>query len=150
DDLGAQDRLPGPGSFRPRALDELQRVPCPCHRRQHARDPTSAVTGRRAVSSRGHADDPEGATMRVFLAGASGAIGRRLVPELLERGHEVVAMTRSPRKVDALRDAGAFPVVADGLDRDAVMAAVVGAEPEVVVHELTALADAGMPRRFDG
>jgi nucleoside-diphosphate-sugar epimerase len=58
-------------------------------------------------------------------------------------------MTRTPRKVDALRDAGAYPVVADGLDRDAVMAAVVGAEPDVVVHQLTALTGAGMPRRFD-
>ncbi len=87
--------------------------------------------------------------MRVFLAGAGGAIGRHLVPQLLERGHEVVAMTRSPRKVDALRDAGAFPVVADALDRAAVMAAIVGAEPEVVVHQLTALTDVGNLRRFD-
>ena len=87
--------------------------------------------------------------MRVFLAGASGAIGRRLLPKLLERGHEVVAMTRTPRKVDSLRDAGAFPVVVDGLDRDAVMAAVTGAEPDVVIHQMTALTSVGNPRRFD-
>jgi nucleoside-diphosphate-sugar epimerase len=87
--------------------------------------------------------------MRVFLAGASGAIGRHLIPKLMERGHEVVAMTRTPRKVDALRDAGAFPIVADGLDHDAVMAAVTGAEPDVVIHQMTALTSVGNPRRFD-
>ena len=87
--------------------------------------------------------------MRLFLAGASGTIGRHLLPKLTARGHEVVAMTRTPRKVDALRDAGAFPVVADGLDRDAVMAAVTGAEPDVVIHQMTALTSVGNPRRFD-
>jgi nucleoside-diphosphate-sugar epimerase len=88
--------------------------------------------------------------MRVFLAGAGGAIGHYLIPRLIDGGHEVIAMTRSPRKVDALRDAGAYPVVADGLDRDAVIAAVTGAEPEVVVHQMTALAGVtGNPRRFD-
>jgi nucleoside-diphosphate-sugar epimerase len=88
--------------------------------------------------------------MRVFLAGAGGAIGRYMVPRLIAGGHEVVAMTRSPKKVDALRDAGAYPVVADGLDRDAVVAAVTGAEPEVVVNQMTALTDVtGNPRHFD-
>jgi nucleoside-diphosphate-sugar epimerase len=88
--------------------------------------------------------------MRIFLAGAGGAIGRHLIPRLIAEGHEVVAMTRSPKKVDALREAGAYPVVADGLDREAVIAAVTGAEPEVVVHQMTALSDlAGNLRRFD-
>lgn len=87
--------------------------------------------------------------MRVFVAGASGAIGRHLVPQLLDNGHEVVAMTRSPEKADALRAVGAYPVVVDGLDRDAVIAAVNGADPEVVVHQMTALTDIGNPRRFD-
>jgi nucleoside-diphosphate-sugar epimerase len=87
--------------------------------------------------------------MRVFVAGASGAIGRHLVPQLLANGHDVVAMTRSPSKTDALRAAGAYPVVVDGLDRDAVVAAVTGAEPEVVVHEMTAITDVGNPRRID-
>jgi nucleoside-diphosphate-sugar epimerase len=88
--------------------------------------------------------------MRVFLAGAGGAIGRYMVPRLIAGGHEVVAMTRSPQKVDALRDAGAYPVVADGLDRDAVVAAVTGAEPEVVINQMTALTDVtGNPRHFD-
>jgi nucleoside-diphosphate-sugar epimerase len=87
--------------------------------------------------------------MRVFVAGATGAIGRHLVPQLLANGHDVVAMTRSPGKTDALRAAGAYPVVVDGLDRDAVLAAVTGAEPEVVVHQMTAITDFGNPRRID-
>ncbi len=87
--------------------------------------------------------------MRVFVAGASGAIGRHLIPQLLAGGHEVVAMTRSPQKVNALRAQGAYPVVVDGLDREAVIAAVAGAEPDVVVHQMTALTTVGNPRRFD-
>jgi nucleoside-diphosphate-sugar epimerase len=88
--------------------------------------------------------------MRVFVAGATGAIGRRLVPRLVARGHDVVAMTRSPAKLDSLRSLGAVPVVADALDRGAVMKAVADARPDVVVHELTALSAAtGGLRRFD-
>src|SRR6266536_4580220 len=87
--------------------------------------------------------------MRVFVAGASGAIGRHLIPQLLAGGHEVVAMTRSPQKVNALRAEGAYPVGVDGLDREAVIAAVAGAEPDVVVHQMTALTTVGNPRRFD-
>jgi nucleoside-diphosphate-sugar epimerase len=87
--------------------------------------------------------------MRIFLAGATGAVGRRLLPELLDRGHEVVAMTRTPAKADALREAGALPVVADALDRDAVLGAVVGARPEVIVHQLTALDGVTSLRHFD-
>ncbi|MDQ4090478.1 MAG: NAD(P)-dependent oxidoreductase [Actinomycetota bacterium] len=87
--------------------------------------------------------------MRVFVAGATGAIGKRLVPMLVAGGHDVVAMTRSASKVDDLRSAGAVPVVADALDREAVLEAVAGARPDVVVHQLTALAGAGSLRRFD-
>jgi nucleoside-diphosphate-sugar epimerase len=81
----------------------------------------------------------EEATMRVFVAGATGAIGKPLVPMLVSEGHEVVAMTRSVRKADQLKAGGAIPAVADGLDRRAVVDAVVGAKPEVVIHQLTAL-----------
>jgi 2-alkyl-3-oxoalkanoate reductase len=77
--------------------------------------------------------------MRVFLAGATGAIGQRLVPLLVDAGHEVVGSTRTPAKVDGLRLAGATPVVLDGRDGDAVRRAVLEAEPEVVVHQMTAL-----------
>src|SRR5215212_7384161 len=78
--------------------------------------------------------------MRIFVAGATGAIGRRLLPLLLTGGHQVTAMTRRPDRAAGLRAAGADPVVADALDREAVLAAVTAARPEVVVHELTDLA----------
>jgi nucleoside-diphosphate-sugar epimerase len=77
--------------------------------------------------------------MKVFVAGATGALGRALVPQLVARGHEVVGMTRTTSKQDGLRALGARPVVADALDPDAVAEAVASAEPEVIVHELTAL-----------
>jgi nucleoside-diphosphate-sugar epimerase len=77
--------------------------------------------------------------MKVFVAGATGVIGRELVPQLVARGHEVVGMTRSASKQDLVRSLGARPVVADALDPDAVAQAVASAEPEVIVHQLTAL-----------
>jgi 2-alkyl-3-oxoalkanoate reductase len=87
--------------------------------------------------------------MKVFVAGASGAVGKRLVPLLVESGYDVVAMTRSPEKEAALGEMGAEPVVADGLDRAAVRKAVMRSEPEVVVHEMTALAEMTNVRNFD-
>jgi 2-alkyl-3-oxoalkanoate reductase len=78
--------------------------------------------------------------MRVFVTGATGALGRHLVPGLVAAGHEVTATTRTPGKVARLRAAGAAPVVVDGLDRAAVVAAVRAAAPEVIVHQMTALA----------
>jgi nucleoside-diphosphate-sugar epimerase len=87
--------------------------------------------------------------MKIFVAGASGAIGRRLVPLLVSRGHEVTATTRTQAKDELLHGLGARPVVVDGLDRDAVIAAVRQAEPEVVVHQMTSLAAATNLRRFD-
>ena len=87
--------------------------------------------------------------MRIFVAGATGALGRRLVPLLVANGHTVVGTTRAPSKAEALRAAGATPVVLDALDRDAVVDALVKAEPEVVVHELTALAGFTDFRKFD-
>jgi 2-alkyl-3-oxoalkanoate reductase len=78
--------------------------------------------------------------MRVFVTGATGALGRHLLPRLIAAGHEVTATTRAPGKVAQLREAGAEPVVLDGLDREAVIAAVQAAAPEVLVHQMTALA----------
>jgi nucleoside-diphosphate-sugar epimerase len=75
--------------------------------------------------------------MMIFVAGATGALGRVLVPQLLARGHEVVGMTRN--KQDEVRRLGARPVVADALDPDAVARAVASVEPEAIVHQLTAL-----------
>jgi 2-alkyl-3-oxoalkanoate reductase len=77
--------------------------------------------------------------LRVFLAGASGVIGKRLIAPLVESGHDVVAMTRSEGKAGALREAGAEPVVCDALDADALRDAVARAEPEAVVNQLTDL-----------
>src|SRR6266516_6498689 len=77
--------------------------------------------------------------MKVFVAGATGALGRQLVPQLVARRHEVVGMTRSASKQDLVRRLGARPVVADALDPDAVAQAVASAEPAVIVHQLTAL-----------
>jgi nucleoside-diphosphate-sugar epimerase len=87
--------------------------------------------------------------MRVFLAGASGAIGQRLVPQLVARGHQVTGTTRSADKAERLRSLGAEPVVVDGLDAAAIGEAVARAEPDAIIHQLTALADASSLRRFD-
>jgi nucleoside-diphosphate-sugar epimerase len=87
--------------------------------------------------------------MRVFVTGATGAVGRHLVPGLVAAGHQVTAATRTPGKAASLRAAGAEPAVLDGLDREAVIAAVRAAAPEVIIHQMTALADLRAPRRLD-
>jgi nucleoside-diphosphate-sugar epimerase len=87
--------------------------------------------------------------MKVFVAGASGAVGKRLIPLLVASDYDVVAMTRSPEKVDSLKAAGAEPVVADGLDRTAVMEAVTKAEPEVVMHQMSGLTGIKSFKKFD-
>jgi 2-alkyl-3-oxoalkanoate reductase len=79
--------------------------------------------------------------VRVFVAGATGAVGRPLVPKLVAAGHEVTGMTRSESKAEDVRRAGARAVVADVFDVDALGAAMEEARPEVIVHELTALPD---------
>ena len=87
--------------------------------------------------------------MRVFVMGATGALGRYLVPGLVAAGHEVTATTRTSGKVAQLRETGAEPVVVDGLDREAVIAAVQAAAPEVIVHQMTALAGMRSLRKPD-
>ncbi|WP_166346831.1 NAD-dependent epimerase/dehydratase family protein [Phytoactinopolyspora limicola] len=86
--------------------------------------------------------------MKIFVAGATGAMGRQLVPALVSAGHHVVGTTRTADKAGQVRDAGAEPVIMDGLDRDSVMAAVVSAEPDVVIHQLTAIGGTDF-KRFD-
>jgi|SRR5947209_3459235 len=86
--------------------------------------------------------------MKVFVAGATGAMGKQLVPRLVAAGHEVVGMTQSPSKQAALDELGATPVVADALDPDQVAGAVGKAQPDVIVHQLTAIAALDM-RHFD-
>ncbi len=77
--------------------------------------------------------------MKIFLAGATGAIGRLLVPLLLEAGHEVAGTTRSPDKTDQIAAMGARPVIADALDRQSIFAALEAEHPDVVIHQLTDL-----------
>ena len=86
--------------------------------------------------------------MRVFVAGATGAIGRRLVPLLKSAGHQVTGMTRSAQRAESLRARGAQPVVADALDAGAVRAAVMQARPEAVIHQLTSLPARIEPRKM--
>jgi nucleoside-diphosphate-sugar epimerase len=87
--------------------------------------------------------------MKVFVAGATGALGKQLVPMLVANGHDVVGMTRAEAKRDQLRRAGAEPMVADALDADAVGRAVGEAEPDVIVHQLTAIPPKINMRRFE-
>ena len=87
--------------------------------------------------------------MRVFVAGATGVIGQYLVPGLIGAGHEVTASTRSPLKANQLKGQGAAPVIVDGLDREAVLKAVTAAQPEVIIHQMTALTSMKSFRNFD-
>jgi 2-alkyl-3-oxoalkanoate reductase len=87
--------------------------------------------------------------MRIFVAGATGSVGRRLVPRLVRAGHAVVGLTRTPAKAASLRDLGAEPAVADALDERTLRAAVAAARPDVIVHELTDLTGASDLRKFD-
>lgn len=86
--------------------------------------------------------------MNVFVAGATGAIGRQLVPRLVAGGHEVYGMTRNPSKESLIREMGAVPVIADALDADQVAKAVHMAQPDVIVHQLTSIGSIDM-RHFD-
>jgi len=87
--------------------------------------------------------------VRVFVAGASGAIGTRLVPQLIDQGHEVIGTFRSPGNGERVRALGAEPVALDLLDASAVRKAVFEAEPEAIVHEATALANVRFSRNLD-
>jgi 2-alkyl-3-oxoalkanoate reductase len=87
--------------------------------------------------------------MRVFVAGASGALGARLVPQLVQRGHDVIGTTRSPEKAERLHALGAEPLVLDILDRAAVADAVREAAPDAIVHQATALAGRTDFKHFD-
>jgi nucleoside-diphosphate-sugar epimerase len=87
--------------------------------------------------------------MKIFLAGATGAAGQALIPLLISHGHTVTGTTRSASKADLLRELGAEPVVVDGLDRDGIRAAVAAAQPDAIVHEMTALGGDLDLRRFE-
>ncbi len=87
--------------------------------------------------------------MRIFVAGGSGAIGSRLIPLLAQEGHTVIATTRTPIGTRRLHELGAQPVVMDGLDRAVVKQAVARADPEIVIHQMTALSDFADLKHFD-
>jgi nucleoside-diphosphate-sugar epimerase len=87
--------------------------------------------------------------MKILVAGATGAIGTQLLPLLAARGHDVWGMTRSASKRPAIAAAGATPVVADALEPDDIARAVAQAQPEVIVHQLTALSGSPDMRHFD-
>jgi 2-alkyl-3-oxoalkanoate reductase len=87
--------------------------------------------------------------MRVLVAGASGALGTRLVPQLVDRGHQVIGTSTSAEKAEHIRALGAEPIALDLLDRAAVRRAVLEAEPDAIVHQATALAEVNFSRNFD-
>lgn len=87
--------------------------------------------------------------MKIFVAGATGAVGKQLVPLLISKGHHVVATTRTAGKTEALRALGAEAIELDGLNRNAVIDAVVASRPEAIVHQMTALASMRSLKNFD-
>jgi nucleoside-diphosphate-sugar epimerase len=87
--------------------------------------------------------------MRVFVAGAGGAVGKRLVPMLVARGHQVTGTTSRPESADQIRRLGAEPVVVDGLDAVGIGHAVARAEPDAIIHEMTALSGSPDFKHFD-
>src|SRR3954471_19163653 len=87
--------------------------------------------------------------MKIFVTGGTGAIGRFLIPQLLENRHEVVALTRLANKAVLLENMGATAAIADPLDKQQLTAAVRMAKPEVIIHQLSALTGAGNFRKFD-
>jgi len=87
--------------------------------------------------------------MKIFVAGATGAVGRPLVSSLVKAGHSVIGLTRTPAKADLIRGMGAEPAIADGLDADAIAAVLASTRPDAVIHEMTDLAGATDLRHFD-
>src|SRR5262249_20217057 len=106
------------------------------------------VTTRRASPSPSRPKREE-TDMKVLVVGATGAIGTRLVPQLVARGHEVVGSSRSVDRAAQLRALGATPVILDALDGDAVRRVVAEARPDAIVHQATALAGASDFKHFD-
>jgi nucleoside-diphosphate-sugar epimerase len=87
--------------------------------------------------------------MRILVAGATGAVGLELVPQLIAAGHSVVGTTRTAAKTELIKRMGAEPAIADGLDAPAIRAAVIAAKPDVIIDQMTDLADVTDLRHFD-
>jgi nucleoside-diphosphate-sugar epimerase len=130
---------------------ERARRRCAVEAASQATVPTAASRSNEPASRHVRRDQRQrkGDAMRVLVAGGSGAIGQRLVAQLVDAGHEVVATTRSSEKLELLRRLGAEAVLMDGLDGLQVGEAVARAEPEVIVHQMTALASMSDLRHFD-
>jgi nucleoside-diphosphate-sugar epimerase len=138
------------------ALHCFPGVEAPCPQARTCGDPVHRRAPRatchkllRCLVSGSYGKRERSKTMRMFVAGGAGALGRRLIPRLVARGHVVTGTTHTPGKVDVLRRIGAEPVVVDGLDASAVGEAVARAEPDVIVHQMTALAGSPDMRHFD-
>src|SRR4051794_16213179 len=132
--------MPAPdGSMIVRTSGCSSRPVCPpCHRL-----PGCLVSGSEEFGS----PDQRVMVMRVFVAGGTGVLGRRLVPQLVARGHQVTATTTSAAKLNLLAQLGADGVVMDGFDPVSVGEAVAAARPDTIVHQMTAIspAHAGKP-----
>src|SRR5581483_5635054 len=144
DDDGCEGRLEREGEARARLAAALPELAAGLLRGPRLAAPACGPArvsqpGRRSCPSRWTYLRTRRVTLRVFVAGATGAIGRQLVPRLVAAGHEVHGMTRSEGKRALVASLGAVPVVADALDPDQVAEAVGRARPEVIVHELTAI-----------
>src|SRR3954449_399574 len=87
--------------------------------------------------------------MRIFVAGATGAVGRALVPVLVSAGHSVAGSTRTAAKAEVIKQMGADPVIADGLDRASIQAAVASTRPDIIIDQMTDLAAVTDFRHFD-
>ena len=87
--------------------------------------------------------------MKIFIAGATGAVGRPLVSACIKAGHAVIGLTRTPARAQLIRAMGAEPAIADGLDADAIDAVMGSTRPDAVIHEMTNLAGATDLRNFD-
>src|SRR6185437_1577535 len=133
-----------------RGLVRAQRPRVPrAARRLTRRGPRPVSQIRGVLCLGGKASRGKDRLMRVFVTGATGAVGRHLVPMLVAAGHQVTATTKTPGKAAQLREAGATAVIVDGLDRAAVITAVAAAAPDVIVHEMTALTDMRNLRNLD-
>src|SRR5581483_11305479 len=145
DDDGCEGRLEREGEARARLAAALPELAAGLLRGPRLAAPACGPArvsqpGRRSCPSRWTYLRTRRVTMRVFVAGATGAIGRQLVPRLVAAGHDVHGMTRRESKQPMLTELGAVPVVADALDPDQAADAVARARPDVIVHELTDLA----------
>src|SRR5687767_15452855 len=87
--------------------------------------------------------------MKIFLAGSTGVVGRHLLPILVENKHEVVALIHTPEKGRIVEEFGARPIVADVFKKDELLKAIQNTNPEIVIHQLTALTGAGNFKKFD-